>query len=58
METIKQEAESVVFDKTEEGTPMFNITLDRYQLRDLVETFDKHTWKKDQETIELHFFMR
>jgi hypothetical protein len=55
MDKIKQEAEKVVFDKNEEGLPIINITLDKYQVSDLLEAFVAHKNEKSTEDIEVHF---
>jgi hypothetical protein len=55
MEKIKQEAESVIFDKDEEGLPIINITLDQYQVRDLHEALVAYRNQNGKEEIVIHF---
>jgi hypothetical protein len=55
MEKIKQQAESVIFDKDEEGLPIINIRLNRYQVRDLHEALVDYRNQDGKEEIEIHF---
>jgi hypothetical protein len=56
MDKINQEAESIIFDKDEEGTPVINIRLDRYQVRDLFEALvDDQRETNFNRDIEVHF---
>jgi|WetSurMetagenome_2_1015567.scaffolds.fasta_scaffold727390_1 hypothetical protein len=56
MDKINQEADSIIFDKDEEGTPVINITLHNYQARLLFEALvDEQRETNFERDIEVHF---